>query len=229
MEDIYLRLDREIERLLEFLDKETGKNNYVVFLTADHGGGDVAEHLIDNKIPSGLLGNNFIKETCRKYCQEVYNDSLLVLDVCNNQVFLNDKKLKALKIDKDEIEQNLCLTLNKINGVAEAYPSKVLRYSGFDKTDRRRLLQNGYNHKLSGNVCFINKPSWMDHGRKGTTHGSGYNYDTHIPVIFYGKGIRIGSHYDYVAITSIAPSICELLRINQPNASDTELLNKYFR
>ena len=69
----------------------------------------------------------------------------------------------------------------------------------------------------------------MDHSEKGTTHGAAYNYDTHIPVIFYGDGIPKGESFKYISITQIAPTVCELLQINQPNGTIAEPLNDCFK
>jgi len=151
------------------------------------------------------------------------------LNVSNEQVFLNEKKINSLKLNRDEIEENLCKFLLNINGIAEAYPSKVIKYGCFEKTDYRALLQNGYNHNMSGNVCFIFRPAWMDYAEKGTTHGAAYNYDTHVPLIFYGKGIKKGSSFNYTSITQIAPTVCELIQVNQPNATTSEPLNNFFK
>ncbi|MDX2174642.1 MAG: alkaline phosphatase PafA [Bacteroidota bacterium] len=229
VEDIYLRLDKDIEELLNALDKEVGKNNYTIFLTADHGGADVPNHLKDNKIPAGYLKESTLTKDLKKYFQINYGDSSLLANVSNEQVFFNDKKIEELKLNKDEIEQKLASYLVTIMGIAEAYPSKILKYNSFENNDYKTLLQNGYNHKLSGNVCFIYNAAWMDFAEKGTTHGAGYNYDTHVPVIFFGNGIKKGSSYNYTTITQIAPTICELMQINQPNGCISNPLNDFFK
>lgn len=228
VEDIYLRLDKDIEDLLNVLDKEVGKGNYTVFLTADHGGADVPNHLLENKIPSGYLKEDKLIKKIKNYFQTAYGDSLVLATVCNEQVFLNDKKLISLKLNKEEVEQKLADFLITIKGISEAYTSTVLKNQSFEKADYRALLQNGYNHKLSGNVCFIYDPAWMDYIEKGTTHGAGYNYDTHVPILFYGNGIKKGENYNYITITQIAPTVCELIKINQPNSTIAEPLNNFF-
>lgn len=229
VEDTYLRLDKDIEELLNTLDKEVGKSNYVVFLTADHGGADVPKHLMDNKIPAGYLWDEKIKKDIQAYFSQQYGDTSLLLNVSNEQVFLNEKKVAALKLNKDELEENVCRLLLSINGIAEAYPSKVARYGSFEKSDYRSLLQNGYSHTLSGNVCFVFRPAWMDYAEKGTTHGAAYNYDTHVPLIFYGKGIKKGFTFETTTITQIAPTVCEIIQINQPNGTTSQPLNNFFR
>lgn len=229
VEDVYLRLDKDLEELLNALDKEVGKNNYLLFLTADHGGADVPNHLLDNKIPAGYSNEHKLFKQLRQFCANSYGDSTLVENVSNEQVFLNEAKLAELKIEKDDLETKICAQLLKTKGIAEAYTSSVLRNAAFENNDYRTLLQNGYNHKLSGNIAYVYAPAWMDYSEKGTTHGAGYNYDTHVPVIFYGSGINKGESLDYVTITQIAPTVCELIRINQTNGCTSKPLNAYFR
>lgn len=229
VEDIYLRLDKEIEELLSALDAEVGKDNYTVFLTADHGGADVPRHLMDNKIPAGYLKESKIVKEVKVFLNTTYGDTLLLENISNDQIFLNETKISELKLEKNKIEEKLCAFLIGIKGIAEAYPSSVLKQEGFVKNDYRTLLQNGYNHRLSGNIAFIYNPAWMDYSEKGTTHGAGYNYDTHVPVIFYGAGIKKGETFKYVTITQVAPTVCELIKINQPNSCLSEPLNDFFR
>ena len=97
-EDIYLRLDKELEDLLNALDKEVGKNNYTVFLTADHGGADVPAHLLDSKIPAGYLKESKVTKEVKSYFKSTYGDTLLLANISNEQVFLNEEKLRELKM-----------------------------------------------------------------------------------------------------------------------------------
>jgi predicted AlkP superfamily pyrophosphatase or phosphodiesterase len=228
IEDVYLRLDKEIERLLNFLEKEIGKNNYTVFLTADHGAADVPRHLSDNKINAGYSREKKLAKELKKFLFQTFSDSLLLEDISNEQIFLNEKKIKELNLDEDKIETQLCKFLVEQSNIAEAYPSKILKLSSCNQNNYLSLLQNGYSHKLSGNVAFMYQPAFMDYGEKGTTHGSGYNYDTHVPLIFFGAGIKAGNNFDYTSITQIAPTICELLKLNQPNGCISKPLNGYF-
>ena len=227
IEDMYLRLDKEIESLLNFLDLEVGKESYLVFLTADHGGADVPNHLLDNKIPAGYLKESKLKKEVKAYLHSMYADSTLLQNISNEQIYLNENKLIELKLDKNLVETNLCHFLTKHASIAEAYPSSVLCNQAFSGNDYRVLLQNGYNQKLSGDVAFIYEPAFMDYAEKGTTHGSGYNYDTHVPLLFFGNGIKHGSTYQYTTITQIAPTVCECLQINQPNACISQPLNDF--
>lgn len=215
MEDVYLRLDKEIEEFIKVLDTEVGAGNYVLFLTADHGGADVPAHLMDEQIPAGYLTSDKVLTLVRRYFQKTYNDSSIVLDVNNEQIFLDEAFIA--RFEKAYLEQKLADYLITIKGIAEAYPSAVIKNSAYPERDIRQLIQNGYNHKLSGNVAYVLEPAWMDYMNKGTTHGAAYNYDTHVPLIFYGKGIEKGKNSTYTRITQIAPTISELMKINYPN------------
>lgn len=229
VEDVYLRLDKEIEEILNYLDKEIGKENYTLFLTADHGGADVPNHLLDNKIPAGYIKDKQLVSILKKHLQLTFNDSTLLQSVSNEQVFLNEEKIKLLKINKADLEKNICEFLITQPGISEAYPSDVLKYQSFNSEDYKSLLHNGYKHNMSGNVAFLLNPAWMDFAEKGTTHGSAYNYDTHIPILFYGNGVKLGESFEYINITQIAPTICELLEINQPNGCKSQPLNDKIR
>ena len=227
-EDIYLRLDKDIEDLLNTLDEQVGKNNYTIFLTADHGGADVPNHLIDSKIPAGYIKEKYLVTEIKKFLQRSFGDSSIFENNSNEQIFLDARKINQLNLKTAEVESKLADFLITINGISEAFTSSTLKTQCFYKNDYATLLQNGYNHKLSGNVCYIYNPAWMDYSEKGTTHGAGYNYDTHVPIIFYGNGIKKGNYFQYVSITQIAPTICELLQINQTNGCISDPLNEFF-
>jgi predicted AlkP superfamily pyrophosphatase or phosphodiesterase len=229
VEDTYLRLDKDLEEILNVLDKEVGKGNYIVFLTADHGGADVPKHLIDSKIPAGYIYEAKIKKDVQNYLLSVYGDSTILKNVSNEQIFLDENKIMSMKLNSEDVEEKICKFLLSVNGIAEAYPSKIIKYGNFEKSDYKALLQNGYNHTMSGNVAFIYRPGWMDYAEKGTTHGAAYNYDTHVPLLFFGKGIKKGSSFNYTSITQIAPTVCELMQINQPNATTAEPLNNFLK
>src|SRR3546814_8725030 len=81
------------------------------------------------------------------------------------------------------------------------------------------LIRNGYNPKRSGDMVVLLEPAWFQGSRKGTTHGSMYNYDTHIPLLWYGFNIPAGETSRETPITDIAPKFAQLLHILVPNGS----------
>lgn len=227
VEDVYLRLDKDLEEFLKVLDAEVGNGNYLVFLTADHGGADVPAHLHDEQIPAGYLKAEDVNKRVKLFLQQQFGDSALFLNGSNEQIFLNEKLLA--KHNRENVEQQLSNFLLNITGVAEAYPSHTIKNGGFDKRDLRLLIQNGFNHKRSGNVVYTLQPAWMDYGKKGTTHGAAYSYDTHVPLVFYGSGIKSGESFSYTRITQIAPAIAEVLKISKPNGCTDDAPDKLLK
>lgn len=227
MEDVYIRLDLDIEEILKTLDEEVGPGNYMVFLTADHGGADVPQHLINEQIPANYFNSKTMVKELKLFLQSNFNDSTLFLSCSNEQLFLNNQKLE--KLNKQNIEQKVCNYLITNPGISEAYPSEVLKNNAFDTRDIRTLIQNGFNHQKSGNVAFTLKPGWMEYQKTGTTHGAAYSYDTHVPLIFYGSGVEKGSSFNYYKITQIAPTIADMIQINYPNGCKDESIDKIFK
>lgn len=225
VEDVYLRLDKDIEELLNYLNETIGKDNYVVFLTADHGACDVPAHLKDMKIPGGYMNEGELKQTIQSYLKQQYGDSL-VLALENQQVFLDEKKMMSLQLNKFAVEHNLANFLLSVKGVAEAYPSEVLKYENYTEGTFKYLIQKGYNHVRSGNVAFSYNPAWMEYMAKGTTHGASYSYDTHVPVLFYGAGIPKGSTIKKIHVVDIAPTISMLLHMSFPNGTTGQPLQE---
>ncbi|MBC7864660.1 MAG: alkaline phosphatase family protein, partial [Bacteroidia bacterium] len=216
VEDVYLRLDKDIEEFLKTIEKEVGAGNFVVFLTADHGAADNSEYLKDNKIPTGLLSDAVLQKEIRTYLFTTYGDSL-ALSYSNQQVFLNDVVLWNKKLNKDEVIGNLSAWLMTRSGVAEVYSYRDMRNANFETGTMKYLMQRGYNHKLSGDLLVNYGVGWMEYEKKGTTHGAPYSYDTHVPLIFYGAGIKKGETVKRVEITDIAPTIAQILSIEYPN------------
>ncbi len=227
IEDVYLRLDKDLEELLNYLNTTVGKDNYVLFLTADHGACDVPAHLKDLKIPGGYIDEDELAKTIKTFCQSQYGDSLVSMMV-NQQLFLNESKMAAMKLNKFAVEHTLANYLLSIKGVAEAYPSEVLKYENFTDGTFKYLIQKGYNHVRSGNVAFSYNPAWMEYHNKGTTHGASYSYDTHVPVLFYGQGIPKGSSVNKINVVDIAPTISLMLHMSFPNGTTGKPLEEMF-
>ena len=218
IEDVYLRLDKDLEELLKYIDGTIGKENTIIFLTADHGACDVPSHLIDMKIPGGYINETELTTKIKSFCFHQFGDSL-VNDMINQQVFLNETKLTTLNLNKSKVEHDIANFLLTIKGVSEAYPSDVLKYENFTEGSFKSLIQKGYNHVRSGNVAFSYNPAWMEYHSKGTTHGASYSYDTHVPLLFYGMNIKHGSTVNKVNIVDIAPTISSMLHISFPNGT----------
>ncbi|MFD1063823.1 alkaline phosphatase PafA [Winogradskyella litorisediminis] len=218
VEDTYIRLDKDLERFFKFLDESVGKGEYTVFLTADHGAIHVPNYLKSNKIPSGYLDFNSRKEKFSKFLIEKYGTTDIVENISNNQIFFNKAKLKELGFDLHKVEQDLVDEQISYPNIAKVYTATTMNSTNFT-TGIEALLQNGYNQKRSGDVIIVNDIAHIAYGPTGSTHGSGLNYDTHVPLLFFGKGIKHGETLQKTVIPDIAPTISALLGISFPNGA----------
>ncbi|HEX8516067.1 MAG TPA: alkaline phosphatase PafA [Bacteroidia bacterium] len=214
-EDDYLRLDKDLAEFLKFLDTQLGKENVLVFLTADHAAPEVPSYLIDLKIPAGYVDEGKMNADLKGYLKYLYGDTL-VLSMSNQQVFLDHKAIELKNLNLKQVQESCTALLQKMDGVAEVLTATTMNNSSFTE-GARYLMQNGYNAKRSGDILINYQPAWVDYHRTGTTHGSPYSYDTHVPLIFYGWNVSPGSSADQVNITDIAATLAMMLNIQFPN------------
>ncbi len=218
VEDTYIRLDKDLERIFKALDVQVGKNNYTVFLTADHGAIDVPAYLQSVKIPAGYLDNSATKKRFDVFMSSTFGASGLVENVSNNQIFLNREKIKLLGLDLDDVQEAIVNELIAYKNVDKVYSATTMSSVEFN-TGIEKLLQLGYNQKRSGDILVVSDPNFISYSKTGSTHGSGFNYDTHVPLLFFGKGIKHGQTLKKTEITDIAPTMSALLGISFSNGA----------
>ena len=229
IEDTYLRLDKELANFLTFLDTQMGKNNYTLFLTADHGAAHNPAFLTDHKIPAGLFaGSAILKELNTKLKKEFAIDNL-ILSLNNYQVNFNNIALEASTIDKENLKKFCINYLQKQDGVSYAIDMEKISEASIPNSLKQKII-NGYNHERSGEIQIILKPGYFQgYGKTGTTHGTWNPYDTHIPLIFMGWGIKQGSTFNPTKMSDIAPTLAALLQIQAPNANIGEPIEESFK
>ncbi len=228
LEDTYLRLDRDIATLLNFLDKWTG-NNYLLFLTADHGAANNPKFATDHNLNAGKFESGALVDTLKKYIKDVYGSDTLIANASAHNIYLNRAYIESKKINLEEVQNKCVAFVTKLNGVSVAMTASELA-RGLNRTGIYSLMQNGYNVKRSADVMIQLQPGWVDwYLKTGTSHGTGYSYDTHVPLIFFGKRIKSGSFAEPVSICDIAPTISTLLNIEFPNGNSGKSLPLLFK
>ena len=228
IQDTYLRLDKDLERLFNYLDKNIGSNSYTLFLTADHAAIQVPAYLQSIKIPANYLPGKKLTDFIIEITKEKYKTDKLIENVSNFQVFLNKEEIKNKKLSVDEVSSLIVEEIINFKGIYKAVTAKTMQTSYFEY-GILSSLQKGYNQKLSGDILLIPEPSTIIYPKKGSTHGSGYSYDTHIPMIFYGNSIRKGSSAKKYEIIDIAPTIANMLKIEFPNATTGKVIHEVLK
>ena len=215
LQDTYIRLDLELARLFEALDAQVGKGAYSVFLTSDHGVAPVPNYLIDNKIPAGYFSKKPFVKALKEAMFDAFGVRDIILDVSNNEIYFDHDRISAAKLDVDAISRFATAFIQQQDGIAAAYTTSNLMQMDADNPIIERL-QKGYNPKRSGDIMYMPLPGYIANRTYGTTHGSAFIYDTHVPLLLYGNGIQKGSTSKRTKISDIAPTICALLEVSNP-------------
>lgn len=215
IEDTYLRLDRELAAFFAFLDAKFGKN-YSVFLTADHGVAHVPGYSLENKLPGGRLNVGGI--SAFKNAEAILGVKNLVVNLSNFQVYLNHKLIDSAKLDLKRVKEVVIRELKKEPTLHTAFDNADISNAALPSEVKEKFLK-GYHPKLSGDIQLVGLSGYMTGGATGTTHGSWYNYDSHIPLLFMGWGIKAGKTHRETYMTDVAATIAALLKIQMPSAS----------
>lgn len=150
--------------------------------------------------------------------ETTFGASDLIENISNNQIFLNREKLHQLDLDLDDVQETIVNEIIKYKYVDKTYTATTMATTCFS-TGIEQLIQNGFSQKRSGDVIYVLDPAVISYNRTGSTHGSAFDYDTHVPLLFFGKGIKHGHTYQKTEVTDIAPTMSALLGISFPNGS----------
>lgn len=218
MEDNYLRLDRELSLFFDYLDKRFGKDNYLYFITADHGVSESPGFFLENRMPSGAISGKALEQSVTAALQEKLGIVNPVLTIANSQVYMNWEALDEKVTDRRAVTNIIVSALRKVPGIADVLPSESLSEASIPELTKRMLI-NGYNSRRSGDYMIVLQPAWVMGSAKGATHGAWYTYDAHIPLVWMGWKIRAGYSNKPVGMTAIAPTLAALLHIQAPSGS----------
>ena len=214
-EDAYLRLDKDLEEFLTFLDKYLGKDNVLVFLSADHGVANVWEFNVENKISAGTTSP--IMSDLRTELKKIFGEGNWILNTDNYQIYLNFALMQEKNVSFEQIFGKIREFLLTKEGMANAINLHDLGQIPLNNY-QAEFIKNGYNAKRGGDIMYLPEPAWLDgYLTTGTGHGTLYNYDTHVPLLWYGWKIPQGETVERTAITDISATLAAFLNILEPN------------
>lgn len=219
-EDDFLRLDKELADLLDYLDNKIGKGQYTTFLSADHGVAHVTGFMKENKLPAGGFVEGAAMTELNQELRNKFGHDKLVINISNYKVVLNHNLIDSeKKLKREEIVEAVVSFLSKQEAILKAFDLQQLGTTPLP-SKIRSMLENGYFPQRGGDVQFILKPNYMEtYGPTGTTHGLWNPYDAHIPLLWYGWGIKQGKTNRETYMTDIAPTVAALLHIQMPGGA----------
>lgn len=227
-QDAYLRLDKEIKHFLDFIDTYVGKGNTLIFFTSNHGSAFNPMLMSEMGVPSGTFNHEQAMKLLQSYLNIVYGKGNWIKLYKGQQIYLNRELIENSKLDLKSFQEtvsNFCLQFTGVANVATAYQLQYENYtSGVFKK-----MQNSFNHKRSGDIMINLEAGWTEKDDSYAGHNTGYSYDTHVPLVFYGWKINRQTIHDPVDMIDIAPTISTFLDIAYPNGCQGKPIEKLFR
>lgn len=218
LEDTYLRLDRDIADLLTYLDKQYGKDQVLVFLTADHAVAEIPGFIKNKKLPGGIFDRTKAVTDVKKALSTAYGDVELLIGEDNSQLHFNHANMQKWGIKRDQLYQIVRQTMEKQDGFSELIDLEAIGQSNL-VTPYKNIVQNGYNAARSGDFMVLLKPQWLIGYKTGTSHSTVYAYDTHVPLLFYGWKVKPQEISTRTEISDIAPTLANWLNCMEPSGS----------
>lgn len=222
IEDTYVRLDLDLKKLIKAIEEHIGSKDYVIFLTADHAVVPVPQYLTDKKLPGGYFFLDEHLAALKLKLTAQFGDSLIEHQD-NLNIYLNHATIKSKGINLVEAQNFIAAEIQTWEGVKRSFTATQLYGAAVD-AEWMDMVRKGVHHQESGDVVFILEPGYLpkstdsEKARKGTSHGSAFSYDTHVPLLWYGKNVPDQELFDDIEITAISATLTHLLYLQRANA-----------
>ena len=229
-EDNVLRLDRSIARLLACVDRQVGLDRTLVVLSADHGAPDAPGYLNSLGIPGAYIDPDaWESEPAIQRIKSAFGiEGELIERYAHPYLFLSDKVKTDSGIDLYALEAAIANELSRFDGVWLAVSSTALRRGLLAETGLMRAVLNNFHHKRSGDIYVVFEPHRFINDFDGlevaSTHGSPWRYDSHVPLIFAGAGLKPATVDRQVHTVDVAPTLSTLLGIQAPSGASGRAL-----
>jgi predicted AlkP superfamily pyrophosphatase or phosphodiesterase len=230
--NISIAVDRTLGRLFGFLDKRIGLNNVIVVMTADHGVAPVPELLMEQKMPGGRISpgpapRSFF-DPIQQALEKQFGPGNWISNTAGTSPYFNYELIAEKKLNPIDVQRVAAEAIAAAPHVARVYTRERLLASrgSADRIDSRVL--RGFNASRSGDLEILLEPYWI-RGTTKATHGTPFNYDSHIPLVFMGPGIRSGRYYQSAALNDAAPTLAAMLDIEIPSGSVGRVLHEMFQ
>ncbi len=226
--DALVRLDKNIGLLLDKLDKSLGKKNVLVYFVSAHGVSEIPAVLEKSRVPSGYFKLNQSLQLLRSYLNAIYGQGDWVKGFFDNQIFLNRDLIEDAKLSLEEIQIRVARFMVQFSGIAAAAPTSAFEMGDFSGGLLQKM-NNNYSQQRSGDVMIALNPGWVEKTDNVTGHNSPYEYDSHVPLIWFGWTASRASITRSVTTRDIAVTLSVLCRIPLPNAASGDPLHELFR
>jgi predicted AlkP superfamily pyrophosphatase or phosphodiesterase len=226
--DISIRTDRLLGKLMDYVDTQVGAGNTLLVLTADHGVAPVPEVNEQRKMPGGRLSMAALLDAMNQALNRSFGEGKWATANSGDAIYLNLDMIRDRKLNLAQVEQTAAAALRSLPHISRVYTGEQLAAGQVSNDSVSRALSNGYYAPRSGDLFAIPEPYYLFGAGRGTTHGTPFNYDTHVPVIFMGAGVKPGRYYQKIAVNDIAPTLAAMLDVEEPAGAMGRILSEIF-
>jgi predicted AlkP superfamily pyrophosphatase or phosphodiesterase len=227
VQDVLIRLDRTLGDLFAGFDRLVGAGNYTVALTADHGVAPFPERARAFGSDAGRLAPAAVVDAAERATAAAFGPGKYVSAIAHTDLYFQPTIYDRLRAQPAVLE-SVRRAIMSLPGVLAVYTADDLMRNAFDDDPMGRQLAHSYMPGRSGDLTFTQPPYWIVAGT-GANHGTGYDYDTHVPLLLLGKGIAKGDYLGAVSPTDVAPTLAFLANVTLPHPNGrvlTEALTK---
>jgi predicted AlkP superfamily pyrophosphatase or phosphodiesterase len=225
--EVTVRTDKILEKLFQAVDRQVGLDNVVVVLTGDHGVAPSAEESAANHMPGGRMPDNSVREAIQAALSKKYGQGNWVVGSWDLSIYLNYDLMAKQGVDPAAARRIAADAAIVVPHIFRVYTRDQLLTGAVPGDEISRRVMNGFNVRRSPDVAFIPDPYWLV-TKNATTHGTPFGYDTHVPVIFMGSGIRPGRYEAAATVNDIAPTLASILDVETPSGSVGRVLAEMF-
>jgi hypothetical protein len=223
--DISVRTDAALGRFFSYLEARLGMRNVLVTLTADHGVAPLPEVTAARRMPGGRMPVGSVRDAVQAALVQRFGEGQWVVSPSDHSIYIDRKLVAAKKLDLDQVQDAAKAAAAGLPHVLRAYTLHELLSGSLSDDPVGRSLANSVSVQRTGDVELLLEPYWM-FAATGTTHGSVFGYDMHVPVIFMGPGIRPGTYRRDITVNDVAPTLAEILGVETPSGAAGRVLDE---
>ena len=230
MRDMVLTIDDKVGVLLAAAEGRAGEGNVLVVFTADHGVAPIPEENVAKQLPGGRYNLQEERTAVEAALSAAFGAGTYIEGSAEMNLYLSRAPVAGKDIAPADLQRVAAAALRRMPQVARVYTRTELEsglIGGGDRIDQR--VRNGFNVQHSGDLIIVHEPNWLSGGPGGgTSHGSPYSYDTHVPVIFWGPEslVKPGQYHAAAAVHDIAPTLATMLGIAMPSGANGRTLDE---
>ena len=225
--EISLRSDALLGKLLQAIDRQVGLDNVLMVMTADHGVAPNPEVNVRRRMPGGRVPASLVSDTVQKVLREKYGDAKWITNSGEGEVYLNWEELQSRKLDSAEVGRTAADALRQLPHVDRVFTRDDLVHGAVLQDPVSRRVMHGYYAPRGADIEVILEPYWL-FGTVQASHSTPFDYDTHVPVIFMGAGIKSGRYNESIRPNDIAPTLATILDVETPSGSVGRVLAEMF-